>query len=280
MKGKRQSVFNQTNRFSSITTDRDDNTKKDDAREYATNDNPESFDGSFLTAYMQTSELERKINSVMGTLFEDYHGCIISVVQNNYNDIRVDLFFRPRRNSNDVDNDTRAFVSVDEVHINPNDSAILNAVRKNTAAVKRSSNFSLTDYASQILYDFLPNSLTEKSRIGGRTVDWKNPNSYQKANIVSELVDGSSQMIYACVTGLDIVKLVAFIYGEKDQASKSGNIYNVTPSRPASDLPSVLGSNWIISITKMTWADYGKIMKKLGVNPTRGTLPINTTRDE
>lgn len=283
MKGsKRQSIFNSNERFDRIPGKPDDNNNEDKIT--ATNDSPESFNGSYLTAYMQTAELERKINGMMSEIFEDYHGCILTVNQNNYanRDIRVDLFFRPRRASVDEKNDTRAFVSTEESVINPNDGAIINAVRRNTATAKRSTAFALTDYAAQILYDFLPDGI-KTGRGYGTTVDWRNPVSYAKANLISEAVDSGqlgSQLIYSCITGLDIVKLIGFIYGEKDPDSKSGNIYNITVSRPATDMPSVLGSNWIVSISKMTWADYDKIMQKLGMTPSRGNLPINTTRDE
>ena len=281
---KRRSIFDSTEKY---VRDVDNSTSGKDHgdREFATNDNPEVFDGTFSTAYMQTTELERKINSIMSTLFEEYHGCILSVVQNAYanKSLKVDLFFRPRRASAE-DNDRRAFISTEDKLTNPNDGDIINAVRRNTAAAKRAANFELTDYAAQLLWDFMPDALTKgNGYLTSKRIDWRDPSSYVRADLVSEVVDGGSmgsQIVYSCITGLDIIKLIGFIYGVKDPSSKSGILYNVTVDRPATNLPTALGASWIITVTKMTWDAYNKIMPKLGINPTRGTLPINTLRDE
>ena len=282
---KRRSIFDSTERFTS-NVDKTVNGKEQGDRIFAKNDNPEDFDGTFSTAYMQTTELERKINSVMSTLFEDYHGCIISVVsQNAYvnKSLKVDLFFRPRRATAE-DEDTRAFISVEDKITNPNDGDILNAVRRNTAMAKNAASFELTEYAANILWDFMPDALTKGGGyLTSKRIDWRDPSSYARADLISEVVDGGSmgsQLIYSCITGIDIIKILGFIYGVKDPSSKSGILYNVTVDRPATNLPTALGASWIITVTKMTWDAYNKIMPKLGINPTRGTLPINTMRED
>lgn len=285
MSKKRESFFNASERVNTTPWPRDnDNSKKEEDREFARNEHPEDFDGTFSTAYMQTVELERKVNAVMSGLFEDYHGCILSVIPGAYgtNSIKVDLFFVPKRESVNENDDRRAFVTTEEKFNNPSNSNIINAIARNTMAAKKASAFELTNYAAEILWDFLPDDLTRKNG-PGRKVDWRNPSSYRRADLISETVDNAgmgTQVIYSTVTGLDIIKLLAFIYGVKDPTSKSGILYNVTVDRPLSNIPTALGSNWLVTVTKMTWNDFHKAMNKLGINASRGSLPINTSKDE
>ena len=285
MSKKRESFFNASERVNTTPWPRDnDNSKKEEDREFARNEHPEDFDGTFSTAYMQTVELERKVNAVMSGLFEDYHGCILSVIPGAYgtNSIKVDLFFVPKRECVNENDDRRAFVTTEEKFNNPSNSNIINAIARNTMAAKKASAFELTNYAAEILWDFLPDDLTRKNG-PGRKVDWRNPASYRRADLISETVDNAgmgTQVIYSTVTGLDIIKLLAFIYGVKDPTSKSGILYNVTVDRPLSNIPTALGSNWLVTVTKMTWSDFHKAMNKLGINASRGSLPINTSKDE
>lgn len=279
---KRVSAFN-TDGVMRDTFARNDQSQADEKNKYrAKNDEPEKFIGSFMTSYMTTKELETKVNSVMSAIFEDYYGCIISANTHNAGRaVNVDLFFKPKREST-LDTDSRAFIDVKSKNTDPNESRMLNLVRQNTVSARRATSFELTDYAAQILWDFLPDNITKGNCIvNGKKIDWRDPSSFTRAEIITETTDHNNYgtpLIYYGVNSIDIIKLLGFIYGTRSKEDNTRIMYDVNVARPASNVPNVLGANWVVTITQMTDVQYTTTMQKLGENPNMGRLPINIQR--
>lgn len=253
---------------------------QDDAeRIKITNDAPDTFTGAYVTDFMETKEIGAKINKIFNDVFEDYHGCIVTADPNNASrHLKIDMFFIPQRESHSKQ-DSRAFVPVGSTIDTTGDNRIMSMVKKNMmSSNKRNDAFELTSYASEVLFDFVPDNLT-RHNIGGKKIDWKNPDTYRNyITETPEIVNGQN-VIFCSIDCIDIVKVLAFIYGEKDPENKSDVYYNVVLDRPATQMGfnGVLGANWIVTVTKMTKKQFESTMPKLGQNAVMGRLPINTT---
>lgn len=278
-KGKRESIFNPS--VSNINVGHMQNGKNPDsvpARERirATNELPLKFRGTLITEYTDTQSIGSMVNDAFKDIFEDYYGCIISADPNSGigRNVKVDLYFTPM-NTSIGDDDTRAFVSVDAPTNNTTDR-LMALVNKNIYTERKDHVFDLTSYASEILFDFLPDTLTRGGMFGKQKVDWARPETYRP--LITETTDPTETGARAmcCIDSIDIVKVLGFIYGTKDPEDESSAWYNVALDRPASNNPNVLGANWIVTVTRMTKDQYLKAMPKLGQNPMMGRLPINT----
>ncbi len=248
------------------------NEKRDWA--HAENESPEKFEGAYITGFTTTIKLEKSINRAFRMLFSDYYGCVLTPdPSNTKHPLRVDLYFQPRHKESYKEDELkrRAFVQTEESIANPNDSRLQEMVRANTLSYReRSRRFSMTEYASEIIFDFISDDIKSNTRINPF-----NPETYSdRVNETQNNVNGQN-IIICSVDGIDIEKLLGFIYGDTENKSKI--YYKVMIQKPYS-INSVAGvaSNWVVSITKMTRAQYVNAMNEIGAEPSYGSIRINT----
>lgn len=242
---------------------------------HAENENPEEFKGAYSTGFTTTIKLEKSINRAFRMLFSDYHGCVITPDPSNVkHPLRIDLYFQPRRKesyTSENELDRRAFVQGEESAANPSDSRLQEMVRATTLSNReRGKRFAMTSYASEVLFDFVMDEIKNNTRINPF-----HPESYGD-HVTETLNTVNGQNIIVCaIDCLDMAKLLGFIYGESENKSKI--YYNITIQKPYS-INSVAGvaSNWVVSITKMTRAQYVDAMNEIGAEPSYGSIRINT----
>lgn len=255
-----------------------ENQEKKEKRDWlhAENQDPEKFDGTFETGYYTTIELEKRINKAFRMMFSDYYGCAIVLdPSNNSIPIKVSLFFQPKQKeaySND-ELDRRAFVQVREAINDPQSSGMQNLLISSTLTHRqREREFALTEYAAEVLYDFVSHQIKKNSR---PVLSPFNPQTY--TDYISETINTINyQNVKVCaIECVDINNIISFIYGSKKDNSKY--VYTTALQKPLSGsyVPGV-ATNWLVSITRMTFDQLNEALAKTGVSTSVGTIRINT----
>lgn len=256
---------------------------KYDGREdwrHAENNEPEDFsDSKQEIMFTTTMELEKKINRAFRMIFSDYHGCTVEANPTGERPLKVDLYFQPRRKEAYAEDEleTRAFVQVKESLYNNENGSLANSVFAATQTNRQNNRqFILTDYASEVLFDFL----LPRVKGGNNGANPFNPDSYIRNNLVTETINqvNMNQFIVCCINAIDIGELLKFIYGHKDHEN-SNLMYNVYLQGIKKDGAAVMNNevDWIVSIVKMSSKQFNSIKKTLGIRPATGSLRINTT---
>ena len=227
-----------------------------------TNDKPEEFEATTATKYMSGIDIAKKINHVMSTVFDDWHGCLVT---NNNGMVQCTFYFKPT-NAPVEKGSHRAFIPVGGVA--KGDSLMDKFTAVNNLSNK-SSNFMMTEYASELLYDLMGGAV--KPRINPF-----NPKSYN--SVVSE--QSASQLVgstvYCLVSCIDVNRLLALIYGERNKDG-SRQYYEIAPIRPLdnSQQPSIY-SNWLHVITAMSEKEFKKTVQAVGAVANFGDVPAIT----
>jgi len=266
-----QSIFNKNrgyvgNQNSSATA------VEEKERKRAKNKEPLYFEGTFDTKYVSSRELARDINTVFEGLFSDFYGSLIRVVPspNGGNTLDLELYFRPSTDES-TEGTFKAFETAAS-QFKTGGPQIKNLIHQATLAGRNEKTFVLTSIASELLYDFMHDDAKKQ-------IKWDNPSSYDKFISIIEdkpnVMVGGTGTLYMCIK-VEILQVLKFVYGEKQ--GKSGIIYAATPITPvrtaAYPMQNMAGCNWILSITKMTWDQYHKIMNELGVNVNPSSLDV------
>lgn len=243
-------------------------------KQHISNDTPLDFPKNTESGFITNHELAEDINKVMENLFSDFYGSVVSVVpmQAGPSAIKVDLFFRPS-NAEVAGDQIKAFVSLQDPA--QNGGSLIDKIRLTNKLAAHDRNFEITSEAAEILYDFLPANVQ-------KNIAWDRPETF--VPLYSETVEPQqfgAPVIY-CSIEVDIFKVLSFIYGNTVDNKKYGSrlTYNIVPVRPASNTidPTVIGANWILQLSVMSYDAWEEVMKKLGFNFNQGRTPIIVSR--
>lgn len=239
-----------------------------------TNSNPTPIKeaATISTEWSTTNKLAKQINTIMKLVFEDYYGTLIGVNQTT-GEIAVTMMFRPLAASASSDgDDKRAFLPVADRVIEAGGNRLEAAISMVNQAQMKSSNFELSSYGAELLYDLILPQFRGK-------IDPFNPKTYK--NFISEVTRGnqfgfmSNGTVYCSINIIDIAKLITLVHGEKDEDSQV--VYNVGVVRPMVTDASGNTKNWVISISGMTRAALEKTMNELGAIMSDGDFVITGT---
>lgn len=230
----------------------------------AVNDNPIPFKGVIKTAFTSTTELAHQVNKFMGTIFDDYYGSNIFVDQTG--NLSMSLIFKPVQAIGGKE-DHRAFAPITEQQVK-SENTIVNTMFAVNAMQKRNSNFGLTQYASELLYDMIAPAIAN-----GKRIDPFNPNTYKQ--IIAETVDNTpmgGSIIYCSVDCIDLVRVLGKLYGVKDVTDNSQMLYQIVPLRPLNYSTAGQATNWLLAIYNMSRASFENTITKLGAVPNTGSI--------
>lgn len=236
----------------------------------AENKNPLPFEGTIKTEFMTTTDLAKRFNTFMSTIFEDWHGSVVTITEKG--DMNVQFIFRPVSKPSG-EKDRRAFIPVAEKKSTGN--TIMDTIAVVNSAARRNDNFVLSDDAAELLYDMIMPGTVNQYKI--------NPfNSASYKPIVTEtfINNMTGGVIYCIIDGIDINRMLAKIYGSKDSSDQSQVLYLASPVRPLANLgmnysPAV---TWLVNISAMSRSKYEKLMGNLGVIPNNGEYPAVTEK--
>lgn len=244
-------------------------------KKHIVNDTPLPFPKNTESGYISNHELAEDINKVMENLFSDFYGSVVSVVpmQAGPSAVKVDLFFRPSNTDTESDGSVKAFISLQDPA--QRGSSLVDKIRQTNRVAAHDRNFELTKEAAEILYDFLPVNVQ-------KNVAWDRPETFM--SLYGETVEPQQfgpAVIY-CSIEVDIFKILSFLYGNKENNEKFGSklTYNIVPVRPANNTidPTVIGANWILQLSVMSYESWEKVMNKVGINFNQGRTPIIVSR--
>lgn len=231
---------------------------------------PLPFVETTSTSLTTTTELAMKINTILKSIFRDYHGCDI-VVDNNSN-IGITLVFRVLNDINKDDEKQQIFTFVDE----KKGSGIvgkINLINSINDANQRHSK--LTDTGAELIYDMLAEPVR-------RNMSPFKPNTIDK--IIGETIEqiqySATQNVYCSVPGIDINRILGILFGSK--SNNEGQIYySIEVKRPvfpqgAAGLVPSSRTSYIIELKKMTARKYNEAMSKIGAVPLNGAIAAIT----
>lgn len=212
-----------------------------------TADFPNLIKGGLITSY----ELMEKVSEFFSAAYKDFTGCFITP-RSNGQGFDTKLYFGAPATDNA--GATYAF----ELNGNQRHQQKSGLIAGLTSIERRSSQkiYTMTQHGREGLVDFL-------SIPRGKQPDWK--------QFISEEMQNSNinAGIYALVSGIDIIKILATIYGEKEDGDYLQ--YQLTPIRPLSQNNAIGAAlDWILSIQRLGMKELNSISRKVGIVQSGG----------
>lgn len=220
-------------------------------------------EGSLTT----TTTLSMYINSVIGPIFKDWYGS--DVFPDNNGNINVNFVFKAI--NDDSKADERAFMPMGKAK-NDTDNKMLNRILSINAMNRSNRTMELTGYGAEAIYDLMINSNRNK-------VNPDKPESFK--NFIAETAEtvgygGMVQNIYSIVTGIDIYKVLAVVFGTTNEDGQV--VRKLTPIRPVAGFNTGGKTNYIIDIQTMSVKRYEEAMAEIGMLPMPGAISAVTSR--
>lgn len=231
---------------------------------------PEKFEKLAATTIETTQRLAKRINKLFSSAFVDYHGSVVYCTAGNGNvapnqQFMVELHFKPlAAGSVRPDEDrVRAFKPVNETTANTTD--ILAGLKNIYGNMRSSSKFELTEEGAQILSEFMLPGVDN-----GKNVDpWK-PSTF--ASVKAEYMDNpqfGQSPIMVKIAALDLIRLIAKIYGRKNEAGKRVE-YGVIPYGPVTPMNNQMvqsTANWRVLIMQIDSEKTLDLASEFGIIP-------------
>lgn len=213
----------------------------------------QEFDGLLKSKITTTFDLAKTINGLFRPIFSDYEGCLIYPDQ--WGVLQLTLFFKDKGEAgpNQIKNLESVIQKADK-----NDAM---ARIRNINNLNSSQKYDLSELTKDALEEFM---------IG------YNPNA--KFNWKSSVVELTERQpynaysVYVRVNGLDIMKVIKKIYGNK---LENGNYidYQVNIIKPtASNNMGGMNSNFLINISQLDTKLVEKLCMEVGMVPTTGAI--------
>lgn len=231
---------------------------------------PEKFDKLAATTLETTQRLAKRINKLFSSAFVDYHGSVVYCTAGNGNvapnqQFMVELHFKPvaAGSIHPSEDRVRAFKPIAETSAGTED--IVAGIKNIYGNLRTSSKFELTSEGAQILSEFVLPGVDN-----GKNVDpWK-PSSFNtiKAEYVDTPQYGQSPIMVK-VCGLDLIRLIAKIYGRKNEAGKKVE-YGVIPYGPVTPLNNQMvqnTANWRVLIMQIDAEKTFDLASEFGIIP-------------
>lgn len=225
---------------------------------------PTLMKGGVISSY----ELMEQISELF-SIYDDFYSCYVTPRTVGYG-FDVSLYFtEPQVSYHKKDEDIlRAFINKGAEEKNRDGKvSIINTLnsleRRNTSRM-----YNLTDDGYEGLIDFftLPKGKDRKEHLNPFIKEVN-----QNANI--------NNGVFAVVTGLDINKILAAIYGNTENGEYVQ--YQLTPIRPLGQINPMspnAAMDWILSIQRIGMKELNKVTRKVGLVQNNG-IPMVTRRD-
>lgn len=236
----------------------------------------EEFNDILKTDIINSTSLSEKIADLFSAIFpKDLKGTWVKANQTAPNGVEVILYFEDRSGEELHD----GFHAVKNLKVNRSEAPRHGGLEawSRISAIQKATSLQPTQELIDVVSRYLPfKSQTchkEKRSIGnGETKEVFVSNNFR--NLCSELSEnvyqGSSlHHVYLRVTGLDIVLLLADIYGRKDDNGVYD--YRITPLKPLNNLGQ---ENFLWKIEKLNKNKLAKLEHEAGMVPTTGTIPM------
>lgn len=238
---------------------------------------PERFEKLAATTLETTQRLAKRINKLFSSAFLDYHGSVVYCTAGNGNvannqQFSVELHFKPVAVGavNPDDKRVRAFKPIEEAK----GTDLISGIKSIYGAIRSSARFELTSEASQILSEFMFPGVD-----GGKNVDPWNPSTYNtvKYEYVDTPMYGQSPIMIK-ISGLDLVRLIAKIYGRKNDSGKNVE-YGVIPYGPVMPINNQMmqnTANWRVMILQIDAEKTLDMASECGIIPSGNSGSVVT----
>lgn len=197
---------------------------------------------------LSTATLMKKVNGFFKQVYKDYAGCRITPLPNGAG-LNTELFFTKLQQENPEPATEYAFTE----NAPGQDSPIEMLNKLNSIArVNQRKMFYITKEGKDLLSKFFP---------GNGKVDWSQVIGETTENI------GFTSCTYAIVGGLDIIKILPYLFGDKDD---EGNWYNyqLNIARPISQIGANI--NNLLIINRISNKTIRELEKEVGLIPQNG----------
>lgn len=239
--------------------------RKDDTAEVTVT--PIPFDSTTEARLTTTIELSSLVNTVFNKVFRDYYGCIL-VLDPVTNRWKADLYFSENANASEE----AAIKNLEPIAAKFGNGVGANGARRTMGSMAEG----FTARTSNIHYEL---STVTKEALTKYYMPWElkkgEPNwkkivteQYEQANY-----GYNSSTIYICVHGVDIVKILTDIYGNKNEENHYVD-YAVTAIRPLSQIQPNSNSNMLLNVQRIDQFHVEELCRKIGAIPSHGRLPI------
>jgi hypothetical protein len=225
---------------------------------------PADFPSLLKGAVITSKELMDKVSELFSAAYKDFMGCYLTPRPNGMG-FDIKLYFALPVS---VDNEgaSYAFDLLSSPSPKKGIFGTLQSIEKRTSQ----RIYTITQHGREGLEDFLLIA-------PGRKPDWK---QYLFEETQQSNINGG---VYAVVTNLDINKILAAIYGQKENDEYLQ--YLLTPIRPLypnqAYQASPLGMNqaqvsgdWLLSLQRMSMKELNNLSRKVGISQTNG-IPMN-----
>lgn len=238
--------------------------KKDDR--YSIDNDPIPFDSTTDARLTTTLDLASLINALFNKVYRDYVGCNIYLDQAQ-NRWKASLYFCENANAS-AEDAVKNLEPISSKFNNFNtDGSRTTIGAKVEGFTARSANihYDLSQATKDSLSKFyMPWEFNRKGEIEWRKVTTE---QQEQANY-----GYSASSIYINVSGVDVVKLLMAIYGNKNESNHYVD-YAVTAIRPLSQMQSN-NSNMLLNIQRIDQYHVEELCRKIGAIPSSGRLPI------
>lgn len=233
---------------------------------YAIESDPISFESTTEARLTTTLELAALINALFNKVYRDYYGCNIMLDQNQ-NRWKADLYFCENANAATENTVKNLEPIAAKLSTFAPDGTRATIGSKVSAFTARSANihYDLSKETRESLSKFyMPYEFNRKGEI-----EWKRFTFEQKEQANYGY---NASTIYICVRGVDVVKLLSQIYGNKNEDNHYVD-YAVTSIRPLAQIQPN-NSNMLLNIQRIDQYHVEELCKKIGAIPSVGRLPI------
>ena len=232
------------------------NASKTDKREpIITVEETQEFDSLLKSKITTTFDLAKTINGLFRPIFSDYEGCLIAPDQ--FGVLQLSLYFKDKG-----DPGTSQIKNLESV-IQKADKSDAMARIRNINRMNSSQKYDLSDLTKEALSEFMfgynPNN--------NQKINWK-----QHVTELTERQQYNAYSVYVRVSGLDIMKVIKKIYGNKLE-NGSYIDYQATIIKPTvANNAGGVNSNFLINISQLDTKQVEKLCMEVGMVPTVGAI--------
>lgn len=212
---------------------------------------PSEFDGLLKSKLTTTLALSRQVNALFRPVFSDFEGSIVT--PNQFGQLDVTLFFKDKGNA--MDGQIKSLVPVTETVTGG--GAIDRIMRMNLRNSAKSYDFS--EETKEVLSDFIYTR-------GNSNPKWKE-HIYEQTE-----QNYNGYTIYVKVLGIDIVRVLKKIYGNKVNGSFID--YNVSIIKPIGVDNSGANQNYLVNIQQLDSKQVEKLANEIGIIPVSGSIQM------
>ena len=211
------------------------------------------------TEYIRSNDLCGLLSEVLHAAFADYYGCVLETVGGQ--EPVISLFF----DHADHKNDERPCACEMAAGQGIGDNNVIARSRQRDSLMREGDRYVLTEDGKDVISELLIRRLIPNNG----NINWK--------NIVGEYYDQTTQNMYfgrqapqyTKVSGIDIKKICAMIYGSKDEKDTYDYAFQILGAINFNNAYQMPGNpqiaNYTIAITRAHAKEINDIYSKLGI---------------